>query len=318
MRPYKKVFRILLILSAIKFTLAAPVPVQEIYEIRAHVLDIAGDRTTASQTRPDLSINGVGRTNGPPSLGSSDSGHQWEQDQHNTRSRGWETPEPPNPEPPTPSPGSAGDDSHSSSLLPTSAHDTPPQAHPDPLASSSAHDFINPLFDSSPSSGSVPGSAHDTPPQADPDPVAGLSAQNPIDLVSSSSTNSESTPGSPLDTHPQAHSDPLTPSSAHGIADSDLPPPSPGPTDNLLRPVPPSASIGPHPLPSAESPNEDSEMVDLEHPPPASPSNPGPSTGPLPPPIAEPPHEDSAKFLTNLEKLLKSPSLRPRLSGSGA
>jgi hypothetical protein len=54
------------------------------------------------------------------------------------------------------------------------------------------------------------------------------------------------------------------------------------------------------------------------NPPSASPSNPESSTGPHPPPIAEPPHESSEKFLTNLEKLLKSPFLRPRLSGSGA
>ena len=183
-------------------------------------------------------------------------------------------------------------------------HDT--QAHPDSVAGSPAQNIIDLAPPFSTSSESAPGSPLDTPLQAHQDMVGGSSAQNPIDLDSSSS---ESTLGAALDTHPQAHSDPLTPSSAHGITYSDLPRPAP-PSD-------PGPSIAPHPLLSAQSPDEDSAMADLEgllntpflstekyhslslaptdnYRPQASPSNPGLSTGLRPLPLVQPPGDDSS------------------------
>jgi hypothetical protein len=127
-------------LSIFNFALAAPVVVQE-HEMHVSVVDAAKDRTATSSLRRDPSdkwlANAADRTNPPPILRSSDSGHWREQEpgQRNPRSRGDSngSPEPSNPAPPInlyannynprPPPGPGSTSSSPMSQVPTDESD---------------------------------------------------------------------------------------------------------------------------------------------------------------------------------------------------
>jgi hypothetical protein len=84
MRRYKNVARFLLTFPSSTFALAAPVAVRDIHEVRVDVVDVAEDRTAASQKRQgqsdEWSTNVVGRMNALHGPRSSDSDHWWEQE----------------------------------------------------------------------------------------------------------------------------------------------------------------------------------------------------------------------------------------------
>ena len=171
MRWYKRLARILLILSVIDFTLAAPVVVQN----RALHVSGADDRTDTSPLRRDPSgkwlANAVDRTNALPIPRSWDSGHWLEQEprQHNpTEGSGGSKPPPlwdlnnlplpsPTGQPPTnqlptgePSTSQPSTSQHPTSKPPTSQ---PPTDEPHPLdpSSTNADIYLNrPLQDEGP------------------------------------------------------------------------------------------------------------------------------------------------------------------------
>ncbi|KAF8502018.1 hypothetical protein F5888DRAFT_1800527 [Russula emetica] len=287
-------------LSVIDFALAAPVVVQE-HEVRVSVVDAAKDGTATSPLRwypsDKWPANAADRTNTPPILGSSNSGHWREQQprQHNPRSRTDSngSPEPSNPAPPIDSSPPPGPGSN-----PPSPPGQAPTDEPDLLNPSSPHDDSHALYPALPSDSRLlrldPSLAYELDSHSSPPP-------NSQKFKYLSELKSTTTPLTP----PQIASSPdESPSSSDQSSAEEYYPSSP---DHLSTDESYSQSSSSDQLSTDESHPPTPGPTD-NHPPPALTSNP-------PPRAKRPRPEGELDFASSLSKTFKG-KFKRRLSGS--